>query len=710
MSIQQVQIRNILDLIVQSYLSSGINPTDDDIHRHLSAFFSENPVGNPVLLKRGIFSEKAQSDEDILNDFMASVIYNLDVLYETSLDQVDQNLMLNSLLITHLDRLKVQRKVLEGRLDDFLLGIYNSDGYFYSTSDDFSNTLFTDLNLTSLFIDVDAGIATLPPIPSLSRTIDNKIIATANVSVVDQNSRSIDVNAKSSWINAIDGLTNTAWYVEAMSSSNKAIATITIPMSGSNVKISKIDITPFGVKPVQCAVSVRKINSDGTIGVTEPFSSSVIMSSDKMVFMSTDPDREIDQIIIQMIKLEHDYKVTDSSSNSDVFIFGIKELAVIEQYYEPFGTLVTKPFGIPDVLKNDAVIDAVSIVTNDSVPVNTSIKYFIAEDNPNGSSLGDFSWKEIEPISGLNTAGNSVIRFNGANSFSPMVRKIQRDSSDIVMIPEGTYNPRQDYIPGVNTYRICNFKEAVLSNTLKLEEGLNTTRIYYIDRDPDSLSGGFLFWNDIINSTNPSFNIEYGEIDTGHGFFWGGDIAEKNRSVYVETFLHCDSEMDVFLKQCRKSDEKSKLWDLKLFLNGREIANMPSGVDTLNVPWKFRKGKNHIVLILDIPDLTNSYAGSFEIMVGDKLTSYGNVKLDDWIFVDYYHLANNNTNDAKVFTIYNDEIISRRKPTNNFRLSYNKSTSAGPEMIRLRADLSSSNNNTNSSPYLDSYRVRFSYS
>jgi hypothetical protein len=710
MSIQQVQIKNLLELITETFLANGINPTDEQVHGLLSAFFSKHPAGNPVTIEKSIFATDAKSDTDVVNDLMASVVFNLDTLYETSLDQVDQVLTLNSILNAHLERLKIKRKVLENRIDDYLLGIYNSDGYFYSKSDDLSSTGEIDLALSTVYVDVDPGVAMLSPISSLSRTFPSKYIAGATIRIVDENNRTVAFTKQTDFNNAKDGLSNTSWYVEAKTESNKLIATITIPISGVNHKLTKLDITPHGAKPVQCGVNARFINENGSIGAVKAFSDSVLTSSDKMTFMADYPDKYIDQIVIQMIKSEPDYTLNTKNSKTNVFLFGLREIAAIEQYYEQNGTFVSKAFGIPDALKADAVIDAVSLVVDDSIPANTEIKYFIAEDNPDAVSLSDFAWRDIEPISGINETGNTVIRFDGSTSQSPMIRREKENETDIKMVPEGSLNPRQDYIAGVDVYRLCPFKDEFLSNTLKLEEGINTTRIYFLAQDTASLADGFTFWNETLNETSPTYDIEYGEINSGHGFFWGGTIAENNRSVFVETFVHCERDFDVFLKQCRKSDENSKLWSLRLFLNGREIANMPVGTDVLNVPWRFRKGKNHIVLMVDIPNTTNAYSGSFDIMVGDQLGNYGLVKLDDWTYVDFYKLSNNHINDAKVFTIYNEEIISRRKPTDNFRLSYKKKTSAGPEYIRFRADLSRLSNNANISPVLDLYRVRFSYS
>ncbi|MCF1193390.1 hypothetical protein LRR18_17505, partial [Mangrovimonas sp. AS39] len=101
-----------------------------------------------------------------------------------------------------------------------------------------------------------------------------------------------------------------------------------------------------------------------------------------------------------------------------------------------------------------------------------------------------------------------------------------------------------------------------------------------------------------------------------------------------------DKEYPIFLKECRKSDSNSKLWDIRIFLNGREIANMPVGTDKLTVPWKLKEGINHIVVMTNIPEATvanpSPYIGTLNIMVGANLSDFGVVKLNNWTYVDLY--------------------------------------------------------------------------
>ncbi len=721
MSIQQVQTKNLLEFIAQAYFVNGVNPDSEQIYSNLSKFFAAHPAGTPLDIDVNIFAQEQKSDVELMNDFLALMVVNMDTLYEVCDDQIEQTLLLHTVLRTHLDRLKIKRQVLEQKIDDYLLGIYNSDGYFYSVSDGFAYTANVDFKYTSAFVDTASTLVTLPSISSMSQTVNPAKVGDPSIKIVDQDGNQLGWEAKTEFANAIDGMTNTAWFFEVKTPSFGPItATIDIQLATSlgRTEATKIDVTPYGVTPVQCGINAM-FTRDNNTTYTQPFSNYVHTSTEKISFVGDQINDNLEKVVIQLTKSEADYTVVDGHTKSNVYIFGFRELLITEQYYDPYATLVTYPFGIPTELSAEAAIDAVSLVAQDYTPTNTSIKYYVAADNPVATTVSDFDWKEISPISATISNENTIIRFDGSYSNSKMLRRSPRIPSDGQLIEFNSTsadlakrNPTPAYLPGIDVYRLAPFKEDLLAGTLKLEEGINTTRMFYIDYDEDAVAGGFAFWKNVFDDPE-SYSTSYGETDSGHEFFYGADVGEDYKSVYVETFLETDKEYPVFLKECRKSDVNSKLWELRVFLNGREIANMPVGTDKLTIPWKLKEGVNHIVMMINIPEATSGspspYIGTFNMMADSNLTDFGIVKLDNWTYVDLYKFQNNQVNNANSFTIYNDELISRKKPTNNFRLSFKKPTSSSPEAIRLRVDMARTNSYAKSTPVLDSYRVRFSY-
>lgn len=719
MSIQQVQSKNILDFIAKAFFVNGINPTTEQLLSNISEFFAKYPTGLPVMPPINLFTSGVKSDNESMNDFMAFVIMNIDTLYEVCADQIDQILVLNTALRTHLDRLKIKRKVSEHRIDDYLMGIFNSDGYFYSFSDSFADTTYIDLNLSNAFIDTLATTASIPSVGSGSTMMDVSSLADPNVSIKDIDGNILSWNKKTDFVNAIDGMTNTAWYFEVITSSpTTVIATIDIPVSTSNAtSLSRVDLIPHGVTPVRCGINAVYQKTDLT-SYTASFSNQILTSADKMTFIGDQGQNKISRITIQASKTTADYTIKGANANSYAYMFGFKEILITEQVYDSVATLITEPISIPQELRDEASIDMVSLVTDDYIPTNTSIKYYVAEDIADANNISDFEWREVTPISNLDSNAAKSISFDGSYSISKMIRLTPRASNDIQMISLNTTsvdlakrNPTSSYFPGLDVYRICEFSEQFLAGTLKLEEGVNTTRVYYTELSDDAIDDDFTFWKKRFDDKD--YFLTYGEIDSGNGFFYGANVGENSKSIYAETFIETEAEFPVFLKECRKADVNSKLWNIRLFLNGREIAKMPVGVNTMTVPWKLKEGVNHIVLMANIPAATVSaptpYLGVFNIMSDANLYDYGIVKLDNWTYVDPHKMQNNQVNQPNSFTIFNNEIVSRKQPTNNFNLRFKKDTSSAPIAIRLRADLGRSEQNPAVTPIIDSYRLRFAY-
>jgi len=722
MSISQIQIKNILELIAKSYFVNGVAPTGDDFHPFLNEYFSKNVPGNPIIFDLNVFARNIVSDPELLNDFMAMVIVNIDTLYEACAQQIDDLMILNTVLRTHLQRLKIKRTMLEQKIDDFLLGIFNSDGYFYSFSDDLSFTDFIDFNLTSAFVDVDSGLASLPAISSMSKRLNLAALSEPVVTARNSSGNTVPILIKTSFENAFDGMTNTAWFFDVKVQYPEPITVdiqMMLPTQFTSGAVSRIDLTPFGITPVQCGINATFVAEDSTT-YTKPFCSYVKRSTEKISFIGDGIKDQINKFNLQLSKNEFDTVEQINGATVYVYTFGFKEIMILEQVYDSFATLVTEPFGIASELTSETAIDAVSLVTQDFIPTNTSIRYYIAQDIPNGgSSISNFDWKEITPISISQDSTKSVVRFNGSTVSSKMIRKNTRTASDLKLIDQNSTssdltkrNPTPAYIAGLDVYRIAGFTDEFLSNTLSLEEGINSTRIFYTDLDENAITNGFAFWKQKFDDPT-SYSTTYGEIDSGHEFFYGADIGEDNKSIYVETFLNVEKELPVILKECRKSDTNSRIWDVRIFLNGREIANMPVGIDKITVPWKLKQGKNHIVAMINIPPTTlvnqYPYIGTINLMSDDDMSNFGVVKLDNWTYVDLYKFKNNQVNTANTFTIYNGEIITRKKPTNNFKISYKKPTLTAPTALRLRADFARSSKDVKSTPILDSYRVRFSY-
>lgn len=716
-SIKNIQTQRVLEEITRALLVRGVAPSTDEILTRVSEYFNSHPIGTPVSLPLEPLRKGRVADPEDVNAIMSHMLYNIDVLYEAALSQVDDIMLLNSVLNANVQQLRARRKSIEARIDDFLLSQYNTDGYYFSRSDTFSDLDNTDVTLTSAFVDTVSGTVSLPGLGSHITQVSPDLITLSSVEVTVNGVAKSVTRDLSGFTGATDGLTNTVWGFEIdCDKQSEVVVTINIVLGGLRnvVNLSRVQLLPYGVQPVQAFVrSIDNLANANPGASSVGFGNSIQTSSERMIF--SDEVREVSNVIITLRKTEADYKDERNGTTTHRYIFGAKELTFFSYAYDNQATFVSGPLDIHSDLTEDLVIDAVSLVVDHSVPDDTEIQYYVAVDSGQDPIISNFDWRAIEPVGG-NDVETSVVRFDGARFFSTNIKKkpsaqdLQLIALDDTNTDLTKRNPSATIFPTKDVYRIAAFTDTPLLNSIKLEEGINSTRIYHVPLETNAVDG-LSFWVDQVSADGSS--VTYGDINSGYDFFYGGDVGSSGRSVYVETYLESISDQETFIGEFRKKDPNSKTWTVRVLLNGRSVAYLPPNTDTSLIPWAFKRGLNHIALLINIPAQTTAYPhpeyGTVDLITGTTLDTYGTVKLGTWTYIDPFDLQYNQLTDAQTFTIENNELISLRKPTTNFRLQYQKPTQLGPGAIRLRADLSRSINKASVSPIINSYRLRFLY-
>lgn len=740
-SIQQVQTERVLTAIAQRLYSTGVNPTLNEILSRVSQYFAAFPAGLPLPFPLDRFQGQLVSDTNTFNLILAHLAANVDVLYEVCLDQVDEMMMMSTILQADLDRLTVRRKRVEAQIDDLLLSLYNTDGYYYSVSDVFSDTSLTDLNITTAFVDTVLDHVVLPTVSSLSHIVGASLVgnpavqAWANLSGVLQPTTFTTISPFSF---ATNGATNTVWEIQVVTQTpTEVVVQLSIPLSAGNnpVSISRADFDPYGLVAVQAFAEVGLVVP--TTGVLQyaQFGRGIQTSLNRMAFIDTLVKASSFRFTLR--KTDYDFKETSSGVVQYHYVFGAKDVIFTEQVYDNNATFVSLPLQISSDLVKDMVIDAISLASVSTAPQDTTLRFYVANDPMVSAtpSLGDFNWQPIDPIGAQGQNATSVVRFDGSQAFQRYITAMPA-AGDLQLVPLDDSNPditlrnpSPTIIPGVDTYVLARgFTDIPLSGSLSLEAGINSTRIFWTPYHA-AAAQDLTYWGGVITSDSPvQATRQYGRIDTGNGFFYGGDVGRNGISVYVETYLYLNSLLDPMLLRINKSDSNSQTWTVRTFLNGTPISYLPgrntdtfavggqTPADGALVPFAFRQGLNHIAVAINIPSpamtsgISNPYLGILELPTDQPLFGLGTIKLDDWSYVSLFDMAYNETGQPTTFTILPDgTIISRSIASTNYRLSYNQATSTGPAGIRLRADLSRSVANMNVTPTLSSYRLRFSY-
>jgi len=719
MSISRIQKEMVLDEVARFYFSNGEKPTSSAILRDMSMFFADNPIGRPFNIEPNNMREGLVSNVDEVNDNMIRAVLNISILYESMLQDTERSMSLYSIVQTKLENLRGRRARIESDIDDFLLALNDSSGYFYSFSDYFSTLDYTDLGMSSAFVDIVSGQVSIPPVAEFSRPLPAGAYA-VNSATMTVDGASVSYQTESPFDGAIDGLSNTNWAVSVSTNEvAEVIMEVRIDLSDFLPPvISKVEIDPFTMVPMQVFVETENtLSNSGVLRQRDSFGQNVKYGSYKMTFVDTATKANI--VYITMRKTEPDYQIQDNSTNKHVYVFGASHLEISRQSYDTSAKFVSASIALPEEIATDHVIDSVSLSVDEYLPNNTSADYFIAADSGNGSSLDDFNWQQIFPVESSSSATGAALKLDGAALHSRKVKPAAEALfNDLELIPIDVSdsdlskrNPTTTIVGGVDIYRIAEFKEEFIPQTMAMSEGVNSTRILSTALDP-TVTSDLTYWASYIDGTLTA-NEFYGRIDTGNEFFYGGDIGANSKSVYIETYVDSPIDRETILKEFRKSDDNSQQWDVYVYLNGRTIASLPAGTDTALIPWKFNNGLNHVAMTIDIPAATTDhptpYLGTIDLMVGEDLSAFGKVRLGEWVYVDPFKMEYNEIDEPMTFTIYNGEVISRRRPTTNFELRYAKPTGRGTSAIRFRADLQRSNDDDSVTPILDKYSIRFSY-
>jgi len=709
MSISSIQRKIIKEEITKYYLTLGIKPRDIDIDRDMSLFFFTYPIGSPFEITEDDVSTGAISNVDAINENMVKASLNLATLMEAIRADVIRSMDLNTAVKDRLKRTKAKQARLSSRIDDYLIASNNTKGYFYSYTERFPDNSLVDLSYTTAYVDNDSGKVSIPHSAIGSDIVPKNGISGVQV-IVHVDGKQNVYNTISPFEYAIDGLSNTGWEINVSADKQASVVvelTISISNARSSNAVSQIDIEPITSSPMTVSASINNDIGRSNFGLPQE----VVAS--KMSFV--DVAKNVSTITLTMAKSRYDRIVDINNSSRYVYVFGASEISVAKKLYDNSAVLVSKPIELPLELAKSHTIDKVRLDVVDNIPDSASIDYYIAQDNTSATSISDFSWHYLDPKSKnedlkiLSFGGSEDVRVNivplpGRND----LKLIDPDSSSLDL---SLRNPSSNIISGASIYRIAEFKDLFIQNSIFLEEGIDTTRIISIPLDTESLSG-LSFWKSYINDSSTGEEA-YGSINDGHSFFYGGDVGANGKSVYIETFLVSASDHPVVSKEFKKVDNNAKLWDIKVYLNGAEVAYLPVGTNSAMIPWKFHEGENHIAVVVNIPEATQSntspYLGSIDIMSGSRLSSWGTLRLAEWKYLDMFHMEHNDIGDTKTFTIYNNELVSRKIPTTNMRLRYIKSTESGPEAVRLKAELNRDQDSDMVTPIIKQYSVKFSY-
>lgn len=711
MNIATIQKRKFLNNIYKLLYSSGKTPTEQEVRRIFSAYFSVNEFGLPANVNYSLLQNVNVTDVDIINDAMATTLLNMEVLNDCILENNEELFSVINVLNSKLDGLRAKRRVLEAKVDELIFINNNSDGYYYSFLDDYFNTDNIDLALTNAFIDIEKGQVKIPKITSnLSNalTVDN--IQTLNVTysiIVNGNTVSSSQRAVN-FDNVFDGLNDTYWSIGHLTQTPSIVSLqVDIPIPNT-FSISRVAGKLLTITPTTTHITCTPAN----IQIPEHMDTQQ-PNAEYNQFSFAIPTGAYNKISLTFVKVEHDTVVAGSQSPY-AYSFGIREMSIGAEYHETNATIVSNPISIPTSDNSNLFVAAVALESKAQLPPGTEAKYYVCQHTVDYGNITDYNWIQIEPTA-LNSRGKDIpVNFLSSNFYKKYISNFIGD--DFQLIPKNTTSPNineknPSILPNSNktVYRVCALKsDEKLINPYILSD-VNNMRHWYTLPIADTRNGSQTSYYKSLDTWNNKIKINTpGDVYNATLLNQSSQISINNSGVIngiIKFNLYCDESIKVNHNVVKSSDG----FNLGIYLNGILIADLPAGTASTFAEWDLLTGDNNVIITYD-----KSITGpiNFNITAGASLNDYGTIYLDYYRYLDPIDFRNKITENDNVFTIDNfytrREIISSKEISNRSLIRYYSNNNQLYNSIRYRIDLRRYNNPLQT-PVIDSVRIKFKH-
>jgi hypothetical protein len=735
MSLENIQKKRFLETIYKIYYSLGSQPSTEEISSIYGRYFSRFKPGQPLPVPFNDLNSSSYIDIDKLNRILVHTGFNLDVLYEDYHEELEQLYDLVSAFKFRIDNLKSRRAELEKAVDDHLLAINNTNGYYFAFTEAFNNTNHTDLNNTTAVIDTVARKASLPKETSgLFNYVGNVLNKVSNATVDLYLDGQTKISQQSTdFSNVFNGLNNSEWSMK-YESTTIGICTLKI-----NVPVTLYNTETSGISVVEGRLNSQK-PVETSILVIDPIdrSKSLFFTKDSATdydnFSFNFSTKKTSMIEIYLTKVEPDYVSDKNGQVNYIYDFRIEELIITAPYYSSSAIYVSKSIGLPNAQNPDLAIDEVVFDAEQQVPAGTAINYYVAVDNGTSTDINSFNWIAISPASEKNASQPSVIDFKGTKLIESSLNTQSGTSIDstfdsMIRIPRTTTynNPIQAYFyqndslsRDFNVYRLCKFPknsepyepyilESVTNNQIQTSYVTGTA----LDRTT---------WQEIISGTRNDivYTTAFSSIGSSQEFYQAQNVPFG--SIYLTTNVFMDKPLTLTKNFLKSLD--AQYWDVNVYLNGVELSNagmLAPGILSASLTWNFNKGQNTILIIINKSTNTTSgvgtsFNGSISLMENQSLLTIPNAKVyrNYLSYVKIEDLRNKYSNYDNVFSVINyennNEIVYRRTEEikDGSKVYYYTNNQDRPQYIKLRADLFRGSDSY-SSPALNSFTLKFKH-
>lgn len=711
MNIATVQKRKFLNNIYKLFYSSGNRPSEEEVRKIFNKYFSTYTLGSPIPVDYNIFNLSETLDSSDLNELMANTLFNLEVLYECVNENNNELMSTITTLNKKLSNLKTKRRELEGKVDQLIFSNSNSDGFFYSFVENFSNIVNVDMDLTSAFVDTAIGNVGIPKISSgvfdmITSSVIN--VSSVNFAVFENGKQVYSSTTINNFDNALDGLNDTYWSYRHQSPNPGIVSMeINIPVN-NNFIISKIEGTLLTGSPTGLIISANPSNAGVPVQIKTKDSR---LDYDRFSFVLN--PIQYSSIKLTLYKTQAD-EIINNSDKPYLYDFGVRDIFLGSKYYDKRAVLVSKPITMPITDNGLLTIESVALDVDHQVGPGYDVNYFIAADNPGASGIEGYNWIAVDPINASNNSNPTYANLKNSNRISKKIYEGGLSLGDLNLIDLSStssnaneLNPNSGIYFNKSVYRICVIGPEVVKQPYILS-GIDSFKNYAVIRSSSSVNTDIYrslnVWSDKVNTPSASDITEsspivnqLSSISPGFNSICSGLLDAK---------ISCESDQSAIHKVVKSRED----FNLAIYLNDTLIADLPSGSSSKDVQWDFKKGINFIKITYD-----KNFEGliNFNIMSGKSISDYGTLFLDYYSYLDPYEFRQRASDSNYVFTIDNvfgsRELVASKYLSGTSQLKYYGDEAKPVTAVRFRADLYRGNNPL-VSPSIDSIRVKFKHS
>jgi hypothetical protein len=713
MNISAIQKRKFLNNLYLNLYANGSKPNEREIRRIFNQYFSTNQLGRPIRIGFEELIDSAILDPITFNKVMAKIGLNIELIYDF-INENNEELMST---VTSLDKkltdLRSKRNELEAKVDDLIFSINNSDGYFYSYTENFSSISNIDLFFTNAFVNTPYNHVELPTLlgEGAFAAASQFILGSPTFTISGDNSFPVTEIDQDSFNLAIDGLNDTYWSYSYSSSQNRIYSLdLNLPVSSSRV-LGEVSGIILSQKPTTIILEAQPFDgSDPIVRVKDSL-------GDFGRFSFSINSGYYNSIKLRFLKMQPDV-INYDVENIYTYNFGIRELYIGSQYYDNRAIVVSKPISVPQDQNKLLSIDSVAIDIKSQIPEDTEIRFYLATDKEDVVGIESFNWIPISPANDSSPRYSQVVNLRKQNYVKKLIelnpsssgswQKIPINNLELEesslgsplsqRIPLNVENPSSSIYFNKNVFRITEIPETEFLVDPFILSGLNSAKRYF--RAFNNSYKDLNQWSEYLQSKDylglDILRDQAKAISPGTRFVCSGLVE-------IKILSNKDQEISHLIRKNRND------FNLGYYVNNVLAGDVPNGISSKEVTTNLSAGINNIIITYDknfVGDIT------FELVSGSTLGLLGDVFLDLFKFLDPIEFRNDQNINAKNFTIDNflgkREIITNQDIGDVSQISYYSEGEKPIGSVRFRADLVRYEN-PYTSPLLDSVRVKFKH-